>query len=166
MSGTSTQLSWSPSISSAGDSPARTSAWLGAVLDWLASVPDFGTNSIASLMASVPVGWWLRTSPVCFQAIAGGTLPSSFPGWSNSGMAVPGGFLTLNTSEWPSAAVVCSLSDVLETPGPQLRRYCLSPKAAIGILRRAERRGRTLPARLEAALMAVAATAKTTPTTS
>lgn len=46
------------------------------------------------------------------------------------------------------------LSEVLQenvTP-----RFSLSPKAASGILRRAERRGKTLPAHLEAALEAVA----------
>jgi hypothetical protein len=63
--------------------------------------------------------------------------------------------LTLNTSEWHSAADVCLLSDVLETqPVPQ--RFFLSAKACKGILRRAERRGKKLPERLKAALLAVA----------
>lgn len=44
-----------------------------------------------------------------------------------------------------------SLSSVLES-GPHLARYCLSPKACRGILRRAEKRGVPLPAPLALAL--------------
>ena len=62
---------------------------------------------------------------------------------------------TLDTSEWPSDGAECSLSDVLETrPVPQ--RYYLSQRAASGILRRAVRRGKTLPEPLAAALESVA----------
>jgi hypothetical protein len=61
---------------------------------------------------------------------------------------------TLNTSEFPKDAVVCSLSDVLET-GPIPAKYFLSPKAATGILRRAENRGRELPLALLRALQPV-----------
>jgi hypothetical protein len=67
-------------------------------------------------------------------------------------MGSRGGFWTLSTSESPSAAAASSLSDVLETPGPHLRRYCLSPKAAGGILRRARRRERELPDGLREAM--------------
>ncbi len=63
--------------------------------------------------------------------------------------------MTLDTSAWPSEGVECSLSAVLETqPVPQ--RYFLSPRAASGILRRVEKRGKTLPAPLAAALESVA----------
>jgi hypothetical protein len=61
------------------------------------------------------------------------------------------GFLTLNTTEWPSAAAVCSLSDTLET-GDVPRKYFLSPKACQGILRRAEKRGKALPEMLKHSL--------------
>lgn len=78
--------------------------------------------------------------------------------WRNSGMAFAGEFLTLSTSEWPSDADVCFLSDVLETQDvPQ--RYFLSPTACQGILRRAERRGKSLPPMLKEALEAVVETA-------
>lgn len=60
-----------------------------------------------------------------------------------------------NTSEWRSGAVVCSLSQILET-GAVAPRYFLSATACRGILRRAEKRGKTLPAPLEAALRQVA----------
>lgn len=60
-----------------------------------------------------------------------------------------------NISEWPNAAVVCSLSQVLETDSiPQ--RYFLSSMACAGILRRAAARGKTLPAPLQQALASVA----------
>jgi hypothetical protein len=46
-------------------------------------------------------------------------------------MGSPTEFLTLNTSEWPSDAAVCSLSDILET-GDVPQRYFLSAKACQG----------------------------------
>jgi len=64
-------------------------------------------------------------------------------------------FLTLNTSEWHSAAAVCSLSDTLET-GDLPQRFFLSATACQGILRRAEKRGKVLPPALEQALQLVA----------
>jgi hypothetical protein len=66
-------------------------------------------------------------------------------------MGSPTEFVTLNTSEWPSDAAVCSLSDTLEIGGvPQ--RFFLSAKACQGILRRAEKRGKKLPHTLRLAL--------------
>jgi hypothetical protein len=71
-----------------------------------------------------------------------------------------GGFWMPNISAWPNAAAVCSLSQVLE-PGSIPQRYFLSPKACAGIIRRAEARGKTLPAQLLAALAETADTAPT-----
>ena len=62
---------------------------------------------------------------------------------------------TRNSSEFRSGAAVSSLSEILET-GPVDRRYFLSPKACAGILRRAEKRGKSLPPSLRDALQAVA----------
>jgi hypothetical protein len=70
-------------------------------------------------------------------------------------MGSPTERLTLSTSEWPSDAAVCSLSDILET-GALPPRFFLSAKACAGILRRAEKRGKKLPEQLQAALSAVA----------
>ena len=70
-------------------------------------------------------------------------------------MASHGGCWTLNTSEWPSAAAVCSLSDTLET-GAVPQRFFLSAKACAGILRRSEKRGKELPPALQLALLSVA----------
>jgi hypothetical protein len=66
-------------------------------------------------------------------------------------------FLTLNTSEWHSAAAVCSLSDTLET-GDLPQRFFLSATACQGILRRAEKRGKQLPEQLRQALAQVVLT--------
>lgn len=85
---------------------------------------------------------------------------SSSPDWSNSGIASRGGFLTLNFTEWPNDAGVCSLSEVLETDVPQ--KFFLSPAACRGILRRAAKRGRELPPALRAALQNTAGEAPET----
>jgi hypothetical protein len=67
-------------------------------------------------------------------------------------MGSPTEFWTLNSSEFPSAAVACSLSDVLET-GALPPRYFLSATACAGILRRAQKRGKVLPPFLKLALL-------------
>ena len=74
--------------------------------------------------------------------------------WSSAGMGFNGVCLTASFSESPNVADVCSLSDVLESHVPQ--RFFLSPMAAQGILRRARKRGRELPPRLQAALESLA----------
>ena len=65
-----------------------------------------------------------------------------------------GGSWMLNTGASPNAAVVSSLSQILE--GSPHRKYYLSPKACLGILRRAWERGKELPLQLKEALMAQA----------
>jgi hypothetical protein len=79
----------------------------------------------------------------------------------------PGAFSTVNTSEYPNDASVCTLSQVLireQDPWARknfktakefwawLQRYFLSPKCCAGILARAEKRGKKLPTLLELAL--------------
>jgi len=70
--------------------------------------------------------------------------------------------LTLSFAEWtdtlapsPSGGGVCGLSAILET-GDVPQRYYLSERACRGILRRAAKRGKTLPQELAAALEAQA----------
>ena len=138
------------------DSRARTYQWPDAARDWLESDRDFGTSSIAFLQSVGRDGLSSKMSPACYPQTQAETLPPSFQGWSNSGMASPGGYLTLSLPEWHSDAAVCSLSDILETDVQP--KYYLSAKAARGILRRAEKRGKTLPSLLRAAHMAVAET--------
>lgn len=57
----------------------------------------------------------------------------------------------LNFGESPSVVVESRLSQILQdNPHP---KYCLSPKACQGVLRRAEKRGKELPEVLKAALV-------------
>ena len=58
----------------------------------------------------------------------------------------------VNGGECPNAAVESRLSQILEEH-PHTK-YSLTPKACIGILRRAEKRGKDLPKALKIALLA------------
>ena len=76
-----------------------------------------------------------------------------------SGIVAHGECWTLNTSEWTATLApflnadgVCSLSDILQETGVIPRRYFLSRTACLGILRRAESRGKALPWMLGIAL--------------
>lgn len=60
------------------------------------------------------------------------------------------GFSMRNTGESPNAAVESTLSSILQVNVPET--YYLSARACEGILRRAERRGKQLPAILKEAL--------------
>jgi len=83
--------------------------------------------------------------------------------WPSAGIASRNGVVwMLNSSECPRDAVASSLSDILET-SPVPPRYFLTPRAAAGILRRAERRERTLPEPLRRALEGLAARSSSTP---
>jgi hypothetical protein len=93
-----------------------------------------------------PDGWYGRTSPASCRVTTDGTLEPFSEGWGNSGMGSLTEFLTLSSLEFPSGAVASSLSDILET-GDLPQRYFLSATACKGILRRAEKRGKTLPGR-------------------
>ena len=100
-------------------------------------------------------GFFGKMSPVSCQLTEDGRLEPSSEGWQSAGMGSPTGFLTLNISECHTAAAVSSLSDILET-GDVPRRFFLSATACRGILRRAEKRGKELPATLRRALEQVA----------
>jgi hypothetical protein len=123
--------------------------------DWTMTVATWPSSFSALLTEHGPAGWFGRTSPASCQAMADGTLVPLSGAWSNSGMAAPGESWTLNSLEWPSDAAVCSLSDTLET-GDVPQRFYLSATACKGILRRAEKRGKSLPPQLARALQAVA----------
>ena len=104
------------------------------------------------LNAISPDGWFGRTSPAYCHPTEDGILEPSSRRWGKSGMGSPTECWTLNTPEWHSAAVVCSLSDSLET-GDVPQRFYLSAKACQGILRRAKKRGKKLPTPLRSALI-------------
>ena len=94
----------------------------------------------------------LKMSLVCLPVTKEEILGSSLERWPTSGILSGGGCLMLNTSEYPrDGAVSSSLADVLITH-PVLPKYYLSPTACEGIIRRANRRGKTLPPALQEAL--------------
>jgi len=97
------------------------------------------------LIGSVLDGQSGKMSPVYCHPMADGTLVPSSGRWLNSGIAAHGECWTLKTSESHSGAEECFLSDVLQDTGAILPRYYLSPTAAAGILRRAEKRKQKLP---------------------
>lgn len=80
----------------------------------------------------------------------GGNLLGSY--WEMD-IASLGKYTTLNTGESPSAVRESTLSQILQLNAPE--KYFLSPQACAGIIRRAEKRGKTLPDMLRAALMEV-----------
>ena len=130
--------------------------------EWQTLVETWPSSIWHCLTALLPSGAFGRTSPVFCHRTEEGILAPSSEGWQNSGMGSPTEFLTLNTSEWNhtpepfhNAVGVSSLSDIVET-GAVLPQYYLSRKACQGILRRAERRGKAIPATLLQALLAVA----------
>jgi hypothetical protein len=100
-------------------------------------------------------GSLLRTYPDYFPATKDATSPSYSRRWPTSGFTTsPTECWTADTSECPSGGgEYSSLPDVLEATVPE--RFYLSPKAAAGILRRAEKRGKALPPALDKALRAL-----------
>ena len=87
-----------------------------------------------------------------YQATKDAISESSSLKWPTQGIATSNGeFWIRNSSESPNDAVESSLLEVLETEVNP--RYLLSPKACEGIMRRATRRGKTLPPALEKALL-------------
>jgi len=146
--------------------------------DWMMIVVTCASNFLNLLQEHAPAGWSGRMCPESFHpgavkrevkvTMEDGKEQSevishaSLKGFRNAGMGGPTGCLTLNMCEWTGLnglslndEGVCSLSDILET-GALPQRYYLSAKACLGILRRAERRGKELPAQLRAALESVA----------
>ncbi len=150
-------------ISSAADSPARTCPSPAAEQGSPAPDPDSSTSSPGSSTLFDPDGFSSRTFPVSSLQTAVGTSESCLERWPTSGTAWPGGFSTHVSSECRSVDGVCSssepsLSEILEPPQDVPARYSLSARAASGILRRAEKRGRRMPSHLQAALQAVSTT--------
>ena len=81
------------------------------------------------------------------------TLAPSSGRFKKSGMGSPTELWMLNISEYPKDVKESLLLDVLQGTGEVQQRYSLSPKACRGILRRADRKGKILPKKLEEALL-------------
>lgn len=135
--------------------PVRTSPSRDSELAWMELVVTSPLNGLRLLSEHASAGWSGRMSPASCRLMKDAFSDSSSPDWQNSGMGSPTEFLTLNTSEFHSAAAASSLSDILET-GVLQPQYYLSARACSGILRRADRRGKNLPEHLAVALESVA----------
>jgi len=131
--------------------PASPSASQDSERAWMTRVVTWPSSFLQFLIECAPGGWSGRTSLASVPRTKAGALLPSSVGFHNSGMGGPTEAWTLNTSDWPSDASVCSLSDILET-GDVPQRYFLSAKACRGILRRAAKRGKELPPALKLAL--------------
>ena len=114
-------------------------------------------------------GSWPKMFPAFYPSLTDATSEQSSPTWFNSGMAWLGESETPSFSAFRSdeggslSSLRTSLVDVLE-PNAQ-PKYSLSAKAAAGILRRAERRGKELPEALRYALTRLARTDTTSAST-
>ncbi len=134
------------------DFPAKTSASLARGLVLLAKEAGYSGRLQELWMKRRPNTSSSKTSLVCYPVTKEKILESSSERWPTSGILSAGGCLMLNTSEYPSEGVVSSsLADVLLTQ-QVLPKFYLSPTACEGILRRANRRGKTLPEALTKAL--------------
>lgn len=111
------------------------------------------------LLKEIEPQWFVYENvPECYLPKKEEILELSSMDFGNAGIMSHGECWTLNTCEWTDTLVpflredgVCSLSDILETGDIPLKYY-LSRDACTGMLRRAERRGKKLPAVLEEAL--------------
>jgi hypothetical protein len=131
-------VSLSPSQDCEKDSAMTEAILLSRFAEWL-SACDPNTSSG-------------KTSQDVCHLMKDGTLAPSQGRWLNSGMCLDGVCLTQNTLESPKDDVESFLLDVLQDSQSISDKYCLSQKAAEGILRRAKRRGKTLPETLDTAL--------------
>jgi hypothetical protein len=72
-------------------------------------------DSLTWLVNAVHDGLFGKTSPECLRLTADGRSVPSSGAWQNAGMGSLTEFWTLSTSESPSDAAVCLLSDIIET---------------------------------------------------
>ena len=166
------------SMFSSEEPPARVSQSPASEEAWMTSVAT-SCLSLARLLGDIaPLGYVGRMSPASFQATEDETLQAFWDYSAGDGSksrqadgktremskgtkahtASHGACLTLSMSEWTAIPAqfhsddgVCSLSDILET-GAVPQRYYLSARACRGILRRAAKRGKSLPSMLHRAL--------------
>ena len=141
-------------LSCAVDSPAKTSPLPENAPDSPGNGPVSSLKSSGLRKRSNRRGDSLKMSQGSLALGGGEIWPRSLKDFGNAGLWSATQCWTANISESRNAADACSLSAVLQNQ--VLSKYFLSPKAAAGILRRATKRGRTLPPALEAALRSLA----------
>lgn len=146
------------STSSPEVSPAKTSQSPESEQDSPENGPDCSSRQPESLtlFSEMEDGFSLRMFPDSFPQMEALTSGSFSRRWPTSGFTTaPGECWTVDSSECHNdGGAFSSLPDVLEADVPP--RFFLSPKAAAGIIRRAEKRGRSLPQELARALTELA----------
>jgi len=152
------------STSSSEDRPASPSRSVVSEAEWVTTVANWPSDSLSLLLSQSPDGSCGKTCRASSAAAKDGILEPCSGRWRNSGMGGPTGRLTLNGSESPSDASVCSLLDILET-GDVPQRYFLSAKACSGIRERGGRCGKKLPEPMAAVLLAQSHRPSVTPAT-
>ncbi len=127
------------------DSHAKMSRWRawGRAQGLKENVLDSFMSMLGSLESACPEWLSSKTFRASSLVMVDETSNSLFTRWPNSGMAWDGVCLTASTSESPNHANESILLDVIET-GEVPLRYFLSPNAAVGMMRRADRMGRSL----------------------
>lgn len=77
--------------------------------------------------------------------------------WTFDKKSMPRGLAgRINVEEWPNDASIKNLTDILQPMSEVDDRFILSPKACAGMLRRAVKRGKTIPPKLKEAMEYVA----------
>lgn len=132
-------------LSGPEDSPAKTSLWLewGRDLGLEGSSLDSFTSFLDWLSSTAPELFSSKTCRAFSLPTKDEISRSSFGLWPNSGIVWDGVCLTAKTSESPNRVSESSLWDLIEK-GEVPQKYFLSPNAAAGILRRADRMEREL----------------------
>jgi hypothetical protein len=106
-----------------------------------------------------PDGHYGKMFPVPSHLIKEPTSGRSSTKWQTSGHWLSSGIASMHSSsESPNdeGEYSSSLASILVSPSEVDSKFYLSPKAAEGILRRADRRGKTLPEPLRIALQELA----------
>lgn len=168
MSGGCTAMRSPESNCSAEDFPVRTSPSpsqspeAGAGSTERDQACSSSSPGLLTLFSPMEAGCCLRTFPDSFPQTVAEISPSYSRRWPTSGFTTaPGECWTADTSECPSGGdASTSLLDVIEADVPP--RFYLSPRAAAGMLRRAEKRAVVLPGALATALAQLAASPEDT----
>ena len=137
---------------------AKMSPWLewASEMGFEESDLDSFMSLLSSLSETAPEFWSSKTFQASCLPTEDETSESLFERWPNSGMASDGVCLTAKTSESPNHGSESSLWDAIEkTEVPET--YFLSPNAAKGMMRRADRMGRKLFPHLRESLEILAA---------
>ncbi len=146
---------WGDQMCLWGGPPVNPFQWPVSEEEWMTLVVFYPNSLFEVLNDCLPPGSCGKMSQGCFPPTEEPLSANSFPVWNNAGTAWRGEWLTLSAGS-PSGEKESSLSDIWET-GAHLSQFCLSPRAAQGMLRRAEGKGVTMDRELRAVLMDIAA---------